>query len=764
MTPTPTRVPWSELSALAAGCLAVVTLRMAGRSPTPEDAAVALVAMAVAWGPRYALESSSPAFADAAGFAGAFGSLAIATTAAGRVPPTTGLRMAHAGAVGVLLAFASLLALALPLRADTIRRALAPSVVLGAVCAVGVWSPLGYVAGVPDLRTLAPVAALIVTLLYAHAVRRPFATIDRARLIAPGLGAAVLALTLVVITFAGRRVTPLVLAVGVAAQVAGITLGTGSIALEHAARLARRSAAGAVGLFAGTLVAPFAPDAGAPVGTLSMLLAWPWLERNLRPDEGRLLDACDDIERGLRHATTLTDLATAVLDPLRLASRNLRAPAALWVLDRRESLRIDVTGAAAASPLSLEAERAILSWLRAGRGPLFVDALRPYEVRRPELRSVVAALDAHGCFGALPLVEEGELVGVVLLPRGARRDVATWEEETRLLEVARAIAGALTLLEAVSRGHEREAAALRQAAAVEAARASLETAHRHALDRERGSRSLRAVGSLEETWVGYAAPMRSLAERLEAAAAGDAPVCLMAEPGAGAVAAARLLHAKSRRRAGPFAVVDASQLHARDALGALVGDARGEQTAAGWLEHAEGGTLVVEDAVALGHDALVALLGCVRDHTARRLGATEPYACDVRVVLVTRRPPGELDLPAELAARVGATLQVPPLRARAEDVESLTLLAIDRACRALGVATVGVTPEALAALRAYPWPGNVRELFDAVEHAVARTRGTRVALDALPPQVRGAVGYALRREVVDARDEDDDEPYPLDDA
>ena len=46
-------------------------------------------------------------------------------------------------------------------------------------------------------------------------------------------------------------------------------------------------------------------------------------------------------------AAALADLATAVLDPLRLASRNLRAPAALWVLDRRESLRIDVTGAAA---------------------------------------------------------------------------------------------------------------------------------------------------------------------------------------------------------------------------------------------------------------------------------------------------------------------------------------------------------------------------------------------------------------------------------
>jgi transcriptional regulator with GAF, ATPase, and Fis domain len=761
MTPTKTRAPWSELTALAAGVLAVVTLRVADRPPTPEDAAVALLAMGVAWGPRYALEATGPAFADAAGFAGLAGSLAIAATAAGRVPPSTALRVLHAASGGVLLAFAALLALASPLRADTIRRALFPAVILGAAAAVGIWSPLGHVAGVPDLRALAPVAGIVVALLYAHAVRRPFAPIERARLIAPGLGAAAFAAALTVVTFAGRHVSPLALAVGAAAQVAGITLGTGAIALEHAARLARRSAAGALGLAVGAAVTPLAPDAGAPVGTITMLLAWPWLERRLRPDEGRLLEACDAIERGLRRAATLPDLAAAVLDPLRLASRDLRAPAALWALDRRSALRIDVTGAAAASPLSLEGERAILAWLRARPGALFADTLRPYEVRRPELRPVVAALDAHGAFGAIPLVEEGELLGVILLPRGARREAPTFEEEVRLGEVGRAVAGALALLEAVVRGHDREAAALRQSAALETAHRALETAHRHALERAAGARSLRAVGSLEEAWVGYAAPMRALAERLDAAAAGEGPVALVAEPGAGAVAVARRLHAGSPRRDGPFAVLDGAMVAARDGLAALVGDARVAPVRPGWFEHSRGGTLVIEDAAALGHDALVAVLGVVRDRAARRLGATDPYDCDVRVVLVTRRAPRDLDLPAELLARLTATFPVPPLRARGDDLESLALLAIDRACRALAVPTVGISPEALSALRAYPWPGNLPELFDAVERAVARTRGARVTLDLLPPQVRGAVRYPS---LLDDADDADDEGHPLDDA
>jgi transcriptional regulator with GAF, ATPase, and Fis domain len=762
MPPTKTRVPWSELTALLAGCIAVATLRVAGHAPTPENASVALLAIAIAWGPRYALESNAPAFADAAGFAGFFGSLAVATSSAGRVPPTTAFRVVHAASVGMLLAFASILALALPLRADTIRRALVPSVALGVACAVGVWSPLGYVAGVPDLRLLAPVTGFVVALLYAHAVRRPFAPIDRARLVAPGLGAAALALSLAVSTLAGRQETPFVLAVGVAAQVAGITLGTGAIALERSARLARRSAAGAIGLFVGVLTALFVPHAGAPVGTLTMLLAWPWLERVLRPDGGRLLDACDDIDRGVRRASTLTDLAAAVLDPLRLASRDLRAPAAFWMLDRREAFRVDVTGAASVSPLSLDAERAILSWLRARPNALFVDTLRPYEVRRPELRPVVAALDAHGSFGALPLFDDGELIGVILLPRGTRRDAATYEEEVRLMELAHAIAGTLRLLEAVARAHEREAVALRRVRELEEARTSLERAHHHLLERQRGARSLRVLeASLGERWVGYSLPMRTLGDALDHVAMGDAPVCLLAEPGAGALAAARRLHEGSPRRKGPFVLLDASQVPAQDALAVLVGDARTDPVRPGCFEHAHGGTLVVEDALALGHDALVALLHSVRHREARRLGATAPYPCDVRVVLVTRSHPTQLDLPTELIAGLAATLRVPPLRDRGEDIESLALLAVDRACRALGMATVGLSPEALSALRAYPWPGNIPELFEVVERAVARTHGTRVTLEALPAHVRGTV----HRPSPDPMDDDtDDEGHPLDDA
>jgi DNA-binding NtrC family response regulator len=766
MTPTRLRVPWSELSAIAAACVALAAWGASSRPVTLEGAAVALLAMSVALVPRRALEADAPAAAEAAAIAGALASVAIATTVAGRVPPSTLLRVTHALAAGEVLALSTVLAVALPLRPDTLRRALVPGALVGLAASLGLWSPLGWVAWLPDLRALAPVSAVVTVLFYVHAVRRPLAPVDRARLIAPGLGAAALTAAIAVGVVLGRRTSPLVMAAGLVAQVVGMTLGTGAIGLEHASRLARRCAAGAVGIAVGSLVALELPEfsaAGAPLGTLAMLLAWPAAERRLRPDRGRLLDACDEIDQNLRHVSTLTDLAAAVLDPLRIASRNLRAPAALWVLDRRETFRPDVTGAASAAELSLEGERAILSWLRARPGVVFADTLRPYQVRRAELRTLVASLDAHGALGAMPLLDtDGELLGVVLLPRGARLDAPTYEEERRLAATARSVAGSLSLIAAMERSREREAKSQQRAAEADARREAVEAEHRHVMERERGLRAFRSLGSLDEVWVGYSAPMRALAERIASLASTDAPLCLVAEPGAGVAAVARAIHAKSPAADGPLVVLEAAALRDGDALAALVGDQRGARPRPGWLEHALGGTLVIEDVSALGHDAHVALLEAVRDGSARRLGAVDAYACAVRVVMVSRRAVADLDLPSALVARVAATLQVPPLRARIDDVESLALLAVDRACRLHGRPAVGIAPDALTALRAHPWPGNVRELFDALDYAVARTRGPRVAAASLPAQVRASLGYAAP--VRDLDDDDDDDDRAHDDA
>ena len=734
------RVPWSELAALLAGYIALVAWS-ASHTPVDAEAAVtAGLALAAALIPRRALASKSPAAAEGAAVAGALAAVAIATTVAGARPPGHTLGLIHAVATAEVLAVGTVMALALPLRARTLRRAAVPALLIGALTAVAFWPGTPFLGHLPPLRRLAPFAGGAMALAYAHAVRRPLSAVERARLVVPGLGAAALTVSMAVWAWWGPTVSPVVLASGLTALVVGLTLGTGAIALEHASAFGRRMVGAAAGFAAGAIAAallPAMPAAAVAVGALTMLLVQPVLEKYLRPDAGALLDACEAIERALPAAQTLHDLAAAALDPLRLAAKDLQAPAALWVLDRQEALRIDVAGAASSGRLSLESERAVLSWLRARPVPLFPDLLRPHLVRRAEFRPVVAALDAHGALAALPLLDDGELAGVLLVPRGARTEVPTYEEEVRLVRTARTVAGALAMVSALSRAHERTRAALGAQNAVEEDRARAVTERDRLQEREGGARVLRAIGSLEEEWVGYSPAMRALSEAVTRCAPGDGPVALVADTGAGALAVARALHARSERAAGPFVTVDAAALHPRDTLAALLGDARTTPVRPGWMEHAAGGTLVLEELPALGYDAHVALLDALRTGMTRRVGGMGAYPMAARLVLVSRRAPEALDLPAELIARLSpATLYVPPLRARADDLESLVLAGLDRACRIAGRPTLGIAPEALAALRGYNWPGNVRELHDALEYAVGRARGTRVALGDLAPHVR----------------------------
>lgn len=749
----PLRVPWSELAALAAAWVALVAVRDGAVSSPWSSAGLFALALVAALAPRRALEGPAPALTECASVAGAFASLAIAATVEGAHPPSGTLRLLFALCVGSALGMATLLALALPLDARALRRAMLPSVALGALVAWGLAPNIP--AWIPAARAVPALGAWVAVLAFAHGVARPMPPLDRARLIVPGLGAGALASSLTVSAALGRGASPWVIALGLVALVLGLTLGAGAIALDRAALFARRSAAAAIGFAAGALLAWALP--GAPVGAvlgglLTMVLVWPEAERRLRPDEGRLLDACDAILRNLPQAETLTDLAAALLDPLRFAARNLRAPAALWVLDRAEVLRVDVAGGASTAVLSLESERALLSWLRARPVGVYADVLRPGVVRRPELRPVLAALDGHEALGALPLCDGAHLVAIVLLPRGARREVPSYEETARLEAVARAAEGTYARIAALHRAQERLHAAESARAAAEEGRAL--AAHRAEVMAARLTHPAPTahLGDLDAAWIAYAPASRALEQRLDALAPDDGPVCLLAEPGAGVAAAARRLHGRSPRAAGPLVVVDCSALRVDAARAALLGDARSAQRREGLLAQAGGGTLVLCDLPALGHDALAALQEALATGQARSLGESSPYAVEARVVVSTRRPPEEVDLPRGLLrALEGRTVRTPPLRARREDLESLSLLGIDRACRVLGRAPVGLDPAALALLQAWHWPGNLPELWATLEFAVQRCRGTRLLPDDLPPSLRAINRGALLEEASSAR-------------
>ncbi len=248
--------------------------------------------------------------------------------------------------------------------------------------------------------------------------------------------------------------------------------------------------------------------------------------------------------------------------------------------------------------------------------------------------------------------------------------------------------------------------------------------------------------------IGRDPAMRRVAELVAAVAPAQSAVLVRGERGTGKARVAEAIHAQSGRRAAAFvtfncaahaeSMVEAELFGAEE--GALSPGARGRL---GCLRRAQGGTLFLEEVGSLPLPAQVKLLRALQNREVQPVGSEEPVRIDVRVVAST-----ESDLQAEVRAgrfredllfRLAVIpIDLPPLRARSEDVAILASRLLARHAAQSSKSVGEFTERAAGVLTRYPWPGNVRELENAVERAVVLTAGPKIDVDDLPPEVRGA--------------------------
>ena len=265
-----------------------------------------------------------------------------------------------------------------------------------------------------------------------------------------------------------------------------------------------------------------------------------------------------------------------------------------------------------------------------------------------------------------------------------------------------------------------------------------------------------ALGPLK----GQAPVMRALLARIDKAARSATPVLLTGESGTGKELIARALHERGPRAKQPFITVDCGSLSPGLVASELFGHERGAFTGAerkhvGAFEQADGGTVFLDEIGELPPALQASLLGVLERQRFRRVGGTEDVSVDVGVVSATHRDlraavnagTFRLDLFFRLAV---VKLDVPPLRARVEDLELL----ISHFLREAGSeATVDslFSKDTLASLRAHQWPGNVRELRNLVESTLAM--GEPPVLEAAPPSSSEPAFPGPERTYKDARAE-----------
>jgi len=234
---------------------------------------------------------------------------------------------------------------------------------------------------------------------------------------------------------------------------------------------------------------------------------------------------------------------------------------------------------------------------------------------------------------------------------------------------------------------------------------------------------------------------RVLAMAREVARNPHTTVLLQGETGTGKEVLARAVHFASTRRAGRFVALHCGAIP--DALleSELFGYERGAFTGAthakkGKIELANGGTLFLDEIGDMPPQLQVKLLRVLQERCFERLGGLESIAVDVRVVAATHRNLAAMVRAGQFREDLYYRLQVfplelPPLRERPEDIESLADFFLCRHAAAMGRAISGFTPGALRALRAHAWPGNVRELQNVIERAVILCRGDTIDLSHL---------------------------------
>ncbi|MFN3548736.1 MAG: sigma-54-dependent transcriptional regulator [Mesorhizobium sp.] len=239
---------------------------------------------------------------------------------------------------------------------------------------------------------------------------------------------------------------------------------------------------------------------------------------------------------------------------------------------------------------------------------------------------------------------------------------------------------------------------------------------------------LDASTDLESRLVGRTPPIIRLREEISAIASTGIDVLVRGETGAGKEVVARALHDFGDRAKGNFVALNCAALPADIFESELFGHEAGAFTGAqrqriGKLEHANGGTVFLDEIESMPLDLQAKLLRAIETRTIERLGSNRQIALDVRFVAATKSDLAETSAAgrfrADLYYRLNvATLAIPPLRDRRDDV-ALLFFHLAREARARYRREIpDLTPELEAELRAHDWPGNVRELRNIADRFV----------------------------------------------
>jgi len=229
--------------------------------------------------------------------------------------------------------------------------------------------------------------------------------------------------------------------------------------------------------------------------------------------------------------------------------------------------------------------------------------------------------------------------------------------------------------------------------------------------------------------IGCSTAIDQLKETIRTVASTGSTILIHGESGTGKELVARAVHTCSQRDGQPFVSVNCGAFPETLLESELFGYVKGAFTGAtqnkqGLFEVADGGTIFLDEIGEMTLAMQVKLLRVLQERTVRPVGGTSEIPIDVRVIAATNRDLHQMveekTFREDLYYRISVIpIEVPPLRARREDIPLLAATFLKRYAPAAGKNILRISEDSLAALSNYDWPGNVRQLENAIERSVA---------------------------------------------
>jgi len=245
--------------------------------------------------------------------------------------------------------------------------------------------------------------------------------------------------------------------------------------------------------------------------------------------------------------------------------------------------------------------------------------------------------------------------------------------------------------------------------------------------------------------LGRAAAMQQVFRAIGRLSRSSVTVLITGESGTGKELVARALHEHSPRAAKPFIALNTSAIPSELLESELFGHEKGAFTGAdslrrGRFEQADGGTLFLDEIGDMSTPLQTRLLRVLAEGEFYRVGGQTPIRVDVRVIAATHQNLQDRVqrgvFREDLYHRLNVIrIELPPLRARSEDIPELLDHYLHVAAMELGVEPKALAADAKEKLTAHTWPGNVRELVNLCRRLTVLAPGSEIRIEDLPTEL-----------------------------